>query len=253
MSEMSREEVLRKVRGLLRLTSESGATEHETEVAVGKVQALLLRYHLDASEIEEKEEEVVHEEFKMGSNGYNQPYQWLITLSQAVAETSLCQCLFVTGARRLIFIGKTTDVAIARDLYQFLRDQIVDLSERASRAPDQFEHRARFKSGFLIGCTARVAQRLAASFQQSVREADETYSQTSSIGSATALVRVSNAVVETYKDRVFTKTRIVNVGIHTLGNAGGRRAQSAGYRAGDKVKLSRDKELAEELALAGGK
>lgn len=124
---MTKEEVLNKIKKMLRLATNKGATENEAYVAYQQAQKLAIQHGLSLGNIsledEKPKQEKITEEYIMNftfSNIYNK------TLIFIVAKNFRCEVLVSHGNRfvRGLFVGTETDVAIAKEVvisaYQFM-------------------------------------------------------------------------------------------------------------------------------------
>lgn len=116
---MTKEEVLNKIKKMLRLATNKGATENEAYVAYQQAQKLAIQYGFSLGNISLEEEkpkqEKIEEEYIMDftfSNIYNRK------LIHIVAKNFRCEVLVSHGDGfvRGVFVGTETDVAIAKEV-----------------------------------------------------------------------------------------------------------------------------------------
>ena len=116
---MNKEEVINKIKKMLRLATNKGATENEAYVAMQQAQKLAIQHGLPLGNIslseEKPQQESITKEYIMDftySNIYNR------TLLSIIAKNFRCEILVLHGAHyvRGVFVGTETDVAIAKEV-----------------------------------------------------------------------------------------------------------------------------------------
>ena len=123
------ENVITKVKKLLALTK--SPNEHEAALAAARVSELLLKYKLDMSHIEgtEDQDDGIIEERIDVTNGMNsRSHKWMTILAINVAKICFCKTITITGTKTIAFIGKKTDVSIAKELYFYINSQIIRIT-----------------------------------------------------------------------------------------------------------------------------
>jgi hypothetical protein len=212
-------EIIRKIQKLLRLSKSSN--EHEAALAAEKAQLLLAEHKVSMADLdtpEEEKEKVTHENFQPRA-GQRRRTVWHSYIIGAVCEVTGVQRVWVSSRAtggNYIFIGKETDIAIAKDLCEWLIAQVhrfgascgwVGKSDRVS---------------FCKGCASTVASRLRKLHAKTV-ESSERYG---------ALMVLDKQLVDTYTAKMFPH-------IHPIPTALGRanEAFQAGAQAGEKVAL----------------
>lgn len=110
------EKIIEKIRKLLAMTEERGASENEAMVAALKAQKLMAEYNLTVADIEtgDDHEEIVEESFDCGNGD-----KWKYTLANIIARNFCCKTYFI-GKRQVIFYGHKKDAKIACDVFKFL-------------------------------------------------------------------------------------------------------------------------------------
>lgn len=173
------ESVIRRVRKLLEITVERGATEEEAANAAARVHALLAQYNLDLAEVHDSSVEGLEpQEYQ---DRYNDP--WRRALATNVASLFFCryfyQTVYVEGRQstrrqrgiKHTFVGKPHNVTVARCTYDYLVKTITRLAgnnlsiykrDRLSfgMAPSRTEENRHWRS-FVVGCSRRLCERLA--------------------------------------------------------------------------------------------
>lgn len=204
------------------------AREGEIANATALAQKLLRDHNLEIHEVEKIQGEgtgvdVTRESFLMADRLGYQPYRWMVTLGDAIAKTSFCSCVFNGTVRTLTFIGRPGDIAVAKMLYEFVRDQIKELGDSESRR-QTMTHPLAFKAPFLTGCADRVHDRILEDFERAKREER-------GVG---ALVLVHDVRIKEYMVKHFPKLR--NASAYHV-NAEHFGAYYAGRAAGERVQI----------------
>jgi|GEM_PF-5886378 len=141
---MTKEDVIEKVRKLLRLSESSN--ENEATLAAAKAKELLTRYNLNNIDIDEDSGKVNFvREFSIEINELN---EWINHLSKAVARLYNCDIFValkrepksgqtaVKDATMLVFIGEETNAKVATYVMAYLVTAIERLSEEAYEEKD---------------------------------------------------------------------------------------------------------------------
>ncbi len=262
------ERLLGQIRSLLARQNHATANENEATACAGRVSALLLKHGLDMADIAEKlgegekdKDAVLHDLTPMGVNP-GASMDWCLTLAGAVSRATFTRQLAYVKDRVLLFVGEPTDVAVAKELYHFLSQQVQRLMINGAYAPPPVDPRGKiwnkevrlhgFKflapvgwyptktrklpseqdagkwcRAFLEGCAARVAERL----DEETRKAR----WAENAAKVNALVRVKEEAVQAYVDLTWPKTRMHQRSRQPLQEAG----LAAGYKAGDQVRLNK--------------
>lgn len=118
---MEQSDLLRRIRKLLQLTPERGASEAEAEQAARRVRALLDEHNLSLVDIPGDKEEtgVVCGETARTTR------KWELIIANSIGQ--LYDCRILTGRRNFCFIGAPLDVQICHEVYGALRLQAQDL------------------------------------------------------------------------------------------------------------------------------
>lgn len=108
--------VINKIKKLLAMTEENGASENEAMVAALKAQKLMAEYNLTIADIEIKDEShaIVEESFDAGKGD-----KWKYQLANIIAR-NFCCTTYVIDKRHIIFYGYEKDAKIACDVFKFL-------------------------------------------------------------------------------------------------------------------------------------
>ena len=158
-----------KIRALLRLANDAGASEHEASLAMERAHALLLKHNLDIATIELGEdsevEQVVDEAF-----GKNYSQKWRRVLAGAIAKHNYCHTFRYTSPDGVVvfrIVGRPHNVAATREMAIWLMGQVADLTrERWGIEANVLEQTGDtkeqdWKDGFAFGIITRLKERLA--------------------------------------------------------------------------------------------
>jgi hypothetical protein len=232
MSDEKSEAISRRIRALLNLTTENGASEAEALAAASKAQELMQAHRLTMSDVEITNEPVDQIEVERTSTVRYAPADYT-----ARGIEALCGVRSWMSRRNVIrdgyyrshtvrkFLGLRPDVEMARYLYTMIGAAIsVELSRyQASRG---FKSRTE-TSSFQVGMARRINNRLL--------DMAEAAAPVAKTATGTSLVVVKNAVVEA----AYASLGLKFSGSYTGMSASSGSAYSAGKAAGDRVNLSR--------------
>jgi hypothetical protein len=168
------DDVIAKITKLLaRSSTERGATEAEAETAMRMALELLARHNLSMDQLkfeDVKEKEIREDELHHTSTLKMQ--RWAIDIATAAADLYFCD--YITHISRTgrwrrelkhIFIGRSDNVIVAKEVADYLIDTTLRLSREGGREyaksdPDITRRgRSRFERNFRKGCTARLMER----------------------------------------------------------------------------------------------
>lgn len=231
-----------KIKNLLKLAEDSGATPAEAAAAMGRAQHLMDRYKIDAVMAEGFDDEPIEE-----IRDWNDPLDtmagrsmptWLGRLAVKIAKANGCQVYQSVGndgRKTLNIIGGASDATAARYLYKWIRRQIEEM------AGDYAGNGRTWLNNWRLGVVETVGHRLKEGRAEAVR---------ATVADGHALVVVENAVakIDARADEAARWGR-VNLGLSRGGHAqsrydGGARAQgrrdgnSIGLTGGGKAQLS---------------
>ena len=120
------EKIIAKIRKLLEMTQENGASENEAMVAALKAQKLMVEYNLNIADIETEDEHttIVEESFDCGNGD-----KWKYRLANIIAGNFRCKTYFVNKSY-VVFYGYESDAKIALDVFKFLFNTGNKLADR---------------------------------------------------------------------------------------------------------------------------
>jgi hypothetical protein len=230
-------DVISRVRKILTLAGDTGATEGERQAATEAAARLMTRYRIEQADLDAADDgpqriDVVAEDL----GAFGRPQYWALDLVTAIGQTMTVDAVFVedaAGDREVTLIGRPNSVAWVGLMYRWLRPQlehdarVIVTAERSYRVfmgrpatPDEI---ARYREGFYAGAIQRIAERI-----EDAQRAERGYGQ--------ALVVSERAALDAYYGddaprRVDTSREI------------DREAAISGYRAGDRADLRPDGRL----------
>lgn len=241
MPQPDKDNLLAKLLALKQKTVENGCTEAEAQAAAEMVQALLLKYNIDISELDsdERQKEKIeenHGEFSGRMAG------WKIQLMGVLADHYLCKMLILTTrvqgkhGKKLLLVGKPINTAIAREMYDYLVQIIHDLSwkamdeERAQRGTKLYGEGRAYAEAWRQGCVNRINERL-------IEKRAKMATQGDSQNNVTALQIINLYERENQLIEEFIKSTFGKLGTHTTKQAWHRDAYHKGYKRGDSIGL----------------
>jgi len=131
MTETDKENILAKIQKLLALSS--SPNQSEAEVAMSKAQEMMVRYKLTMAEVAKanvitsKEEGYARETVETGKQRLHSYHDYIMNILQnfffvKVVESSRFNYQTYKKEKIYYFLGKPTDIAIAKHTYQFLKN-----------------------------------------------------------------------------------------------------------------------------------
>lgn len=120
------DKVLERVRKMIRLANDSGATEGERDNALRMARATLEKYNLDMAQVETETSKPQEDRMIKGAVFYGRP--WARAAAAAAGDLCFCSYLYVTGRlaahTKHIFVGRTSNAITAAELAQYLVESI---------------------------------------------------------------------------------------------------------------------------------
>lgn len=151
---MNREQVIEKIKKVFALSNNNSSIEEAT-AAAQLAQQLMHKYHIEEIDLAETAEKLIEAEFTTGTGN-----KWKYILSSTIAK-NFCVKAYWYGKAAVRFYGRSTDVAIAKETYQFLYKLCISLARKA-------DYQERKKTGstngagrsFALGFVEGVSQEL---------------------------------------------------------------------------------------------
>lgn len=238
MTENERENIVEKIRKMLRLARDKGASEAEAASAMAMAQRLMMRYNID--NVEEKVEQIA---IRGDWKNYEVDKKWQQMLLSAVAKLYNCRSIF-TRSGAVQFVGKPASVLVCADTLQWVTDQVNDLHKQALKAfrgdgrLTKFQYRD-FRLTFKEACALRIWHRVNEIVAASRNE----------IPAHMALVVIDQALAAA--DDLMNEANIKKTGKAMKLRRSGF-GTGAGYTAGNQIKLQHNVQPAKPTALLGG-
>jgi hypothetical protein len=233
-AKLKRKKIIEKVRALLAMTADRGASEAEAMMAAGKASELMEEYDLSyddvQAELRDEKYGIRAKEFASGADTLHE----INFASHAIARYFDCRSWLDTkkdGTIMLVFFGGLDDTAMAFDMILMLKSA----SEAAYKAflrSDDADPRVsanKLRKGFLHGFVDRVSDRLDAL----------KHARTKGSEKGTALVLAKDVIVkkklETWKEETGVTFEFKEHASIKIDDG----AYRAGTEAGEKVQLNR--------------
>ena len=220
--------ILGRIKKLLALTVDRGATPDEAASAAAKAQSLLFEHNLSMSAVNtheiggEKDEEIENIIMDI-DEGSASTLNWKRRLLNAVVKNNFCAAVFLSGTETVHVIGKRSNVIVCEYMSEYLEAEISRLAKIAARAI--VVKKASFVSSFCLGAVVTVEERLKEQASQNEQSSD----------ASRALVVQSKGAIEVARKKFFprivpmrTKSRIDAYGFSSGKVAG----QSIGLNKG---------------------
>lgn len=133
MSNLDR--VVERVRKMLALANDAGASEGERDNAMRMAHATLAKHNLSMSEVDKKKDDRGH----IVGQYYGRP--WARALSSIIADLFFCRYVFIPASKakdvRHMFIGRESNAVTAQMMAQYLVDSIHREGRRRQRQAGQ--------------------------------------------------------------------------------------------------------------------
>ncbi len=217
-----------KIRKLLRLAENAGATEAEALNAAAKARALMDEYQVTVSAADLEETGAVDVTDEAVILGKAKPDR-IIVVSSAIAR--FCDVKVWKSGPRVVFLGLSADVEMASYLLRLVRTAR-DAEWKSYQRSDEFRDQRlsgwtayQLRKSFTDGMAIRIGERLKALKAESE----------AAFSNSRALVPVKNALITEEMARRGIFLRRGRRGSGSYANA----ARDAGRAAGDRVSLTR--------------
>jgi hypothetical protein len=242
---MTEEDILRRVRSLLALSTSNN--ENEAASAAAKAQELLIKYNLDASMLGSttaKKEEDIEQKYSSLDEADNIQSDWKSRLAFAVAQGNLCELVIIGSRRRvsgdtrqLCWIGTPSNIAVAQYTYEFFARELERIADdkwkqvlklkNLQKANPSWEiigsellsvSPAKWKTSFYFGAVKGIREKLIESKQQ-MQNANSNLN---------ALIVLNDNALQEFKRRAFPYLTSIGPGAKDLYNAAFNSGQSVG-------------------------
>lgn len=216
-----------KVKKLLMMTTENGASEEEMATAMRLAAGLMMRHNITQAELG-----VTPEQAKRGDKISAKFEKWQVVLANAAGHLYACRVIFYdNGKGGLLFAGRPENIDAAQATMFYLLTQVETLYKKNLTAGLTQKARGEYRKTFKFACALRVEQR-------AVRMMEELQSNDAAALQATThkalVVRGQMLILQDEADQLVSGTKKKQLsqkaGSGTLD----------GQRAGDQVKLRQE-------------
>lgn len=174
--------VVNRIRKLMALTAERGASEAEAALAAEHVQRLLAEHNLSMSSVEASGASSGDDGKRVKEEGVGsrQVYKWQRELMSAVAKLNYCKAfarLYSRGWNRAAtfdgydLIGRASNVATTKAMFEYLLQTIERLARDDVKDPTKYF--TRYAHSFKEGCSDRLIERLEDKQEQILAEQEQ--------------------------------------------------------------------------------
>ena len=162
--------IIERIQKLLTLARDR-ANEHESAVALAKAQELMAKYSLDASAVDPEQAafcgEAVEDFVRMPLwrdqlLGAVQRANGVFVVAEAFEESQGVSGRWTTH-RRLLFVGRRTDVLVAKYMHAFLRQEIDARARKRGKGLG-----VAWMNAYRLGCVEAVAEKLQAAAKAAI-------------------------------------------------------------------------------------
>ena len=159
--------ILSRIKKLLALTEDRGATPEEAAAAAAKAQSLLFEHNLsmasvDSHEIGAKVESIENIDVNMDANA--RTITWKRSLLFIVAKCNFCKGVYKPGSTIMHVIGKPSNVEIVQYMAEHIGREIERLAKLHSKTT--LGSKAAFVNSFCRGAVVTIQDRLKAQMVQ---------------------------------------------------------------------------------------
>jgi len=216
-----------KVKKLLMMTTENGASEEEMATAMRLAAGLMMRHNITQAELG-----VTPEQAKRGDRISAKFEKWQVVLSNAAGHLYGCRVVFYdNGKGGLLFAGRPENIDAAQATMFYLLTQVETLYKKNLTSGLTQRARGEYRKTFKFACAARVEARALAMLEE-MQTND--YLAQQATGSKALVVRGQMLVLQEEADQLLT-----GVPLKPLKQKAGSGTLD-GQRAGDQVKLRQE-------------
>lgn len=223
--------ILERVRKMLTLANDAGATEGERDNALRMAHATLAKYNLDLAALEAQGKKSSEERVIERTKYFGRP--WARIVSSAVAELFFCEYLYGEATRANdtlhVFVGKKSNAATAIELARWL---VATIAKEGKRRQREAAAGNVFYRSFATGAAYKVLQRA-----REIRLAAER-PHDSSPGTAIVLASVYRTESDANKALIAEQMRVRSA-VSKGSNRYDREALGAGAEYGSTLSLNR--------------
>lgn len=205
------EKTISKIKKLLNLSRDGGATEGEANTAMALAEQIMLANNLSMAQVEMSGGAAVESRGKTQTRG-KANYRWQRWIMTAIAEANFCHLGVITGQRKIRhgyrdislgyeLIGRISNVTAAQNMYEYLLQTCARLRDEYEAQPGNgASEGALFTEGLAYRLAERVQERHKALLEEQRKEAERQKKETAARSSHPAYAGSSNALVVVMAD-----------------------------------------------------
>lgn len=134
------EKILARVRKMMRLANDAGATEGERDNAMRAVHATLAKYNLSLGQVEAGDPEALEKRERFSKLFLGKP--WAIRIAHSIADMYFCKYFYATVGGNAgptqkamhTFVGRHSNVVTAQEMAQFVVESVNREAQRFQRS-----------------------------------------------------------------------------------------------------------------------
>lgn len=175
-----------KVRHLLELAENEGATPAESANAFAMAQKMIEKYRLDTARLSSDTEEF--EDIKADQNAIyvgRRRIRWMLDLTRTISRIN--NCYFYLSGGDFMLVGKPSDMDICRYMFGYLTREVDRLCKQALKKGEGSGKT--WANSYKLGCVQVLSERLWAAQREARAEAK-------AAGHTTAIVKVEGSFAE---------------------------------------------------------
>lgn len=176
------EAIVSRIKKLLALSRDGGATEAEAALAAEKAQQIMADHNLSMATVERSGGASDQGSRRAGDHVVNRTvYRWQRDLMQSIAKLNFCACALVFSRREAgkakIFegyelIGREANIVSTRATFEYLV-KTIDRLAREEMNHDGAQLFTKYACSFREGCSDRIVERLGERQEQLMREQEK--------------------------------------------------------------------------------
>lgn len=226
---MENEKLLQKVRNLLNITTEAGATEAEALAAFEAAQKIISRHHLDVADLSKCSSTITH--IVIHPTGKSR-IMWKEKILLALININNCYCVVrpYKPTNHTIF-GPLDNLKIIQELYDLICSQVEYFSKQyPGKGKSEFNE-------FKLGCAIKISQRLRQADSQSRKDFMLEKGQTENTCTALVFLNTQMEQNKIKAHELFPKLGVLKQRIPVIKSS----AFDDGLKQGDSVLLNSNK------------
>lgn len=151
---MDNEKIINRINNLLAKTVENGCTPEEAAAAAAMAQKLIAKHHINMRDAGEETEDI-------GACIESFSKTWQGSLAGVITENTCCKVIISADGKKLIFMGKDTDLQAALALYDtFLEAIKAGIRAEKAKAKAQDLSTARIETSYAYGFIQAVKEEM---------------------------------------------------------------------------------------------